>query len=528
MERHRVEPDHQPAVKKRPRAGGITPRLPRLGLSLLLLAARLPHAGAATPPPATEASVAPLAREIPAFLAQPHFTKATWGIRVVQLPGEALLFETNAQRLLKPASNAKLFTAALALDALGPDHRVSTELIPTGPLRRDGTLQGDLVLRGHGDFSLSWRFHGGPRTNSLAPVVEALRGAGIRRIHGALTLDNALFQGPPFGGGWTWDDLQYWYGAPVGTLNLDDNVLDFSLRPGTSPGQPVTLEPLAPVGDLVFDTTDLQTGLPGTPRRVLVRRDPGSARVRLSGSLPAGSAPWPASVSIPEPERYFARRLEEALRHAGIPVRQGIRPFSPGTRSRRSQPALAPVSIASRPLAERVRRMLKPSQNLYAQLLLIEAGRTVAEGESGETSEARGLRAMAAFLDKVGIPADEVLLDDGSGLSRSTLTTPAAVVRLLGAMDRHPSREAFLDALPVAGIDGTLRNRLRGTAAAGNLRAKTGSLRYVNTLSGYVTNAAGHRLAFSLMINAYQPPPGAPTGREALDRVAEILALSRE
>lgn len=487
--------------------------------------------------PATRAAE-PLAPALARHLAQPAFAHASWGLEVADARSGTVLFATNAHCLLKPASNAKLFTGALALDLLGPDHRLRTDLVPTGPLSRRGTLRGNLVLFGRGDFSFAARFHDGDHSRSLTPIVDALRRAGVRRIDGDLVADDSFFQGPPFGTGWTWDDLQYYYGAEVGALGVDDNVIDLAFHPGPAAGDPVRLVCRPEATNLRFLTSGLRTGPPGSRREVEVRRAPGSRDVVCTGTLPAGGGPWEDAVSVPEPALHFATLLRARLDEAGIPVRGGVR-HEPGAAARARQdrdPAARPtqlpppvLAVESPPMSELVARMMKPSQNLYAQLLLLEAGThaappaATAPDTASETSEQRGLGALAAFLDRAGIPRDEVRLDDGSGLSRSSLVTADAVVRLLRHMDRSPHREAFLAALPVAGRDGTLRNRLRETRAANNLVAKTGSLRYVSSLSGFVTNAAGQRLVFSALLNAYAPDDDGPSGREALDTLVGLL-----
>jgi len=170
--------------------------------------------------------------------------------------------------------------------------------------------------------------------------------------------------------------------------------------------------------------------------------------------------------------------------------------------------------------------MLRPSQNLYAQALLLHVGSraTIRTPDPRGTTEAAGILALRHFLGSMGIATNEVLLDEGSGLSRSALVTRRATSSLLRGMERHPAGPAFLDALPVAGRDGTLRRRLRDTAAEGNLRGKTGTLRHVNALSGFVTNRDGRRLVFSALLNAYAPSQGAPSGRQAVDEVARLLA----
>jgi D-alanyl-D-alanine carboxypeptidase/D-alanyl-D-alanine-endopeptidase (penicillin-binding protein 4) len=174
-------------------------------------------------------------------------------------------------------------------------------------------------------------------------------------------------------------------------------------------------------------------------------------------------------------------------------------------------------------------KTLKPSQNLYAQLLLLQVGAhaqvtnaSPGTNQTARTTEDAGLREMARFLSEAGIAKGEVLMEDGSGLSRGTLLTPNATVKLLAHMNRHRHRQAFRDALPVAGVDGTLRRRMKGTPAAENARAKTGTLRYVFTLSGYVTSKGGDELAFSLMLNNYVGEEA--EARAALDAIVVRLA----
>ncbi|MGE3313435.1 MAG: D-alanyl-D-alanine carboxypeptidase/D-alanyl-D-alanine-endopeptidase, partial [Limisphaerales bacterium] len=491
----------------------------------------------------------------------PSFRHATWGVAVHDADSGISLFETNSHRLLKPASNAKLFTGALALQVLGPNSRLATRLIPTGPVSPTGVLDGDLIVQGGGDFSFSPRFHSGNPTASLARIVDTLRDTGLRQIEGDLVADDSVFVGPPFGNGWTWDDLRYYYGAEVSALSVDDNILAFECAPGAAPGTPPSFSAGPGASYFEFQTRGLATVEASQPRSVVVRRDPGSRVVHLSGSLPAGAAPSKHEVTVPEPALFFVHRLREELAAVGIKVKGTVRhdrqtlssnagPSSDPAHttlrrrsSRKRAPALPvapPISVLSPPVSSLVGAMMKPSQNLYAQLLLLQVGARSSASSSlpssnppspDLTTEDAGVAALRRFVREAGIPVDEVQLDDGSGLSRSSLVTPAATVALLRFMDRHPAREAFLDALPIAGRDGTLRRRFVGTPLEGNLRAKTGSLRHVHALSGFLTNTAGKRLVFSALLNAYAPPestppPSPPSGRDALDTLVLRLAQS--
>jgi D-alanyl-D-alanine carboxypeptidase/D-alanyl-D-alanine-endopeptidase (penicillin-binding protein 4) len=183
-------------------------------------------------------------------------------------------------------------------------------------------------------------------------------------------------------------------------------------------------------------------------------------------------------------------------------------------------------ALESLPLRDLAREVLKPSQNLYADLLLAHLGelQRSADTPPDRTSEQLGIRQLDPFLARAGIKPAEVFFDEGSGLSRDDLTTPNATVALLSFMSRHPSAQIFRDALPIAGVDGTLKNRMTTPPAAGNVRAKTGSLRWANSLAGYVTTAAGERLAFCLMLNRYHPADPAHPARADLDAIAVMLA----
>jgi len=525
----------------------VIPRLQRTVWVWLTFALAAPALDAILPQRAHAGS---LSDALEQYLGNPAFRHATWGVEVQDAATGILLFETNHHRLLKPASNAKLFTGALALHALGSETRLATDFIPDGPISQRGILKGNLVVYGSGDFSFSARFHPGKPSQTLQSIVSTLRNAGLRRVNGDLVADDSLFTGTPFGNGWTWDDLQHTYGAEVSALSLDDNVLELEFSPGATTNDPVFLKTSPGASYFEFNTRDAVTTAQSSPRQLRIRRDAGSRMVHVTGSLPIASAPWKDAITIPQPALYFVHLLREELIAAGIKVRGSAR-HDPGARQRLAmaagvppdraaannprprlrsarnlEPLPQPLSIPSPPLATLVTAMMKPSQNLYAQLLLLQVGARRGSSESPSTEEA-GIAALRSFLDHAGIPRDEVQLDDGSGLSRSSLVTPAAIVALLRFMDAHPHREAFLNSLPVAGRDGSLRQRFQGTHLEGNLRAKTGGLRYVHTLSGFLTNTTGQRLVFSAFLNAYAPPacePPAPSGRDALEGLVSRLA----
>ena len=473
--------------------------------------------------PAQSTPPALLHQRLSNHLAQPKFAAAAWGVKIVSLDSGHVLFEHDAGKLLKPASNAKLYTGALALDRLGPDFRIKTSLLSKSRPSRTGTLRGDLVVYGRGDPSFAARFHRGAHTNLLAPLVAALRSAGVRRVAGDLVGDESFFRGPPFGTQWTWDDLQHYYGAEVSALTVEDNAVDLLISPGPKTGVPCRITTLPATEYLRFDnrTRTVEAGGRGD---LSLYRPIGGNKVYVHGQLPLGSTNWADTITVHGPALWFVTLLREELARAGIHVSGRVRAVNWLDREARPDEArgwIELASVESPPLSELVARTMKPSQNLYAQLLLLQVGATRhSPTNPAATTEDLGLVELREFLAGAGIGPGEVLLEEGSGLSRGALVSPSATVKLLQFMDRHRHAGAFRDSLPIAGVDGTLRRRMKATAAFDNAHAKTGTLRHVNTLSGHVTTKAGERLVFSLMLNNYD----GNGARADLDAIVVMLA----
>ncbi|MBI5801385.1 MAG: D-alanyl-D-alanine carboxypeptidase/D-alanyl-D-alanine-endopeptidase [Verrucomicrobia bacterium] len=488
--------------------------------TLLLLGSALTlHGEVATN---TLPTLAALRSNLTARVEHPRLAAAQLGVKVVSLDTGKILFEHSAGKLLKPASNAKLYTGALALDRLGPQFRIRTSIFAAARPDSDGTLAGDLTVFGRGDFSMAARFNGGDYAKSLEPLVNALVAAGIKRVTGNLVGDESFFHGPPFGSAWTWDDLNFYYGAEISALTHEDNVVDIAFKPAAALGQPVTFttKPATQFLQFINRTT---TATNGAKRTIELYRPVAQSTVYLHGSLPADDKGAVDAMPVPRPAMWFLTQLRTALAQRGITIDGQLR-----TRDWLAAEA-APVDYGkqveiafteSRPMSELVEKMMKPSQNLYAQLLLLQVGART--HKPGQTTEEAGLAEMQKFLAEAGVKRGTVLLEEGSGLSRGCLLTPDASVQLLRHMDRHPAAAAFRATLPIAGVDGSLKSRFAGTAAARNVLAKTGSLRYVSSLSGHVSTAAKERLVFSFMLNAYTGTTF--SGRELIDELAVLLA----
>jgi D-alanyl-D-alanine carboxypeptidase/D-alanyl-D-alanine-endopeptidase (penicillin-binding protein 4) len=498
---------------------------------LLLLLLAIAVAGKATVAPPRPAAVPPAATlpelqaRLAAHVSQPRFHRALWGVKVVSLDTGRVWFEHDAHRLLSPASNSKLYTAALALDQPGPDYRIRTPILAAAFPDTAGTVRGDVVVSGRGDPSWKARRSGRDFWSLFEPVVAVLERAGVKRITGDLVADATWFRSLPYGSGWTADDLNDWYGAEISAVSLEENYAELRVVPGAAPGQPVQLEWLHPHTGLTIDGR-ATTGATGGSRRLSVRRLPGENVVYLFGQLPAGGKPEVLDVTVPRPAAWYAAGLKEALARRGIRVEGGTRGVRWPERGAAGPALVLLGETVSPPLRELVAAFMKPSQNLETDLIFGHLGelRRTAATPGTRSSEELALEALREFLERRRLPADDVRFDEGSGLSRNNLTSAHATVALLVDMARHPAADDFLASLPVAGVEGTIRARMKGTAAEGNVRAKTGTLRYANSLSGYVTTAAGERLAFGVMLNRNTNQPAGRNVREEIDLIAVELA----
>lgn len=475
--------------------------------------------------------MAELKQRLAALVAEPRFEAGLWGVKVISLDTGATLFEHNAHRLFSPASNSKLYTVALGLDRLGADYRIRTSLLAERRPDAAGTLAGDLILYGRGDPTINTRLAKGSIDDALEPLAAALVKAGVRRVTGDLVADVSFIQGPEFGSGWTWDDLEYYYGAEISALTINDNYLRAVVTPGETEGVPARIT-LSPPTSLIWISNRTETvskDARGGPR---FQRPIDGNTLYVTGPVPLEHAAYSEDITFKHPELFFADWFRQALARRGVRVDGAVRRLSWLEQQGRKGPEPERVELAfieSPPLRDIAREIQKPSQNLYTDLLLATVGERF-RGPGGlepVTSEDLGLRELSKFLRQVGVPRGEVFFEEGSGLSRNNLTTPNATCLLLAHMSRHPAAEAYLEALPIAGVDGTLRNRMKETLAQGNLRGKTGTLRWASSLSGYVTSAAGEKLAFSSMINRYAPGPNR-SARADLDEIGALLAGLRE
>lgn len=477
----------------------------RASAPVATLPARTPEPA---PPPVNPSPLvvaAPTTRElVRAFVDSvqhaPMWRNARWGMLVVDpMRGDTLVAQ-DADRLFMPASNQKLLTGAIAMERLGPDYRWKTPVLLTGRAR-GRTWQGDLLVVGSGDPSLSDTLQGGRAANAFAPVIAALRARGITHIAGRLRAEGDAFPGATTGFGWAYDDFDEEYSAPVDELTFNEGELTLRIRAAAKPGKPVTVEraPTRTYPRLRIDAVTRDVALePGAkPEPLRAAYDSAGDALVISGTLAVGDSVV-TTVSYRHPDDAYLAALQEALADSGIVVQQ--RALTVRDTAKRASDTLVVLQSAS--FADVLRRMQKPSQNQIAELLFRTSGRVTSGSGSVDSARAVAARTLAGW----GVTSADAAYRDGSGLSRHDYVSPRAIVKVLDAMRRSPHFAIYRDALPIAGVDGTIRNRMKGTPAQGNARGKTGTLDKARSLSGYVTTADQQLVLFSLLCNNYTVP----------------------
>jgi D-alanyl-D-alanine carboxypeptidase/D-alanyl-D-alanine-endopeptidase (penicillin-binding protein 4) len=440
----------------------------------------------------------------------PGVSRASWGIAVQSLDRRERLFALNAGTLLVPASVAKLVTVATAADAVGWDYRYTTTLRAAGPIV-DGVLRGDLLVVGTGDPSI-----GGRAGDDLSSWVYALEAAGIRRIEGRVIGDDDLIDEPRPQLAWAWDDLGYTTGALFGALNLAENRTSVTVAPGPSAGAPgiVTVDPR-----LAFRvvTNRVTTGAAGSAQLVWPEQRPGEPSLTVAGSIPANAPPAVLSIAVGNPTLWFVNALKNRLVREGIDVTGEAVDIDDVVPPPLRDTETVVHTHYSRTLAEIAQPLLKDSINLYAEALM---RLNVAPGVFPTNDAA--LDGLRKRLESWGIPNTACQLVDGSGLSRRDAISADAVLSLLERMADPSATSPFIAGLPIAGVDGSLSTRMRGTPAEKNVRAKTGTMSNIRTIAGYVTTRDGEHLAFVGLINNFEGT-GA-NANDALDAIAITLA----
>jgi D-alanyl-D-alanine carboxypeptidase/D-alanyl-D-alanine-endopeptidase (penicillin-binding protein 4) len=459
-----------------------------------------PHTRSATK---SATATSRFAKRVDTLLGAAPASKGEWGLLIADAETGETLYEQNAAKYFVPASNMKLFSTALALDKLGPEFRFHTTLESTGVVSPEGELSADLVLVGRGDpnlsnrkfpFNLKEEFDGPPE-RTLAELADALVAKGVKKMSGDVIGDDSYFPRERYPNGWEIDDMVWEYGAAISALVVNDNTATLTLTPGQVAGNAVQVVVAPRTQDFVVDN-QVTTSVASVKVDLTLTREPGTHLVVVRGTLPEKSAPRKLVLAIEEPALHAATLLKALLEERGVEIGGGVRARHDAIMTE----GIAPTVLAehvSIPLGDSVKLVNKISQNLHTEVLLRTAMR-----QAGTWNSFDAVAKFAAdFYAKIGTAPQDIIQTDGSGLSRHDMVTPRAMLALLRYAQTRPWFESFFASLPVAGVDGTLEERMKNTPAAGRVHAKTGSVEHVRTMSGFTDTAGGRRLAFSFMSN---------------------------
>jgi D-alanyl-D-alanine carboxypeptidase/D-alanyl-D-alanine-endopeptidase (penicillin-binding protein 4) len=432
-----------------------------------------------------------LQRKIDALLQDSLLSQTRTGIKIVSLDNNDVLYSRDSQILFHPASNMKLLTTATALKELGVDFLFETRLLADSAVLHDSLISGNIYLKGYGNPDLL--------SEDLRNMVLTLREKGIRRITGDLICDESYFDDLYWGSGWMWDDASAWYWAPITPLTVNDNCVIVTVKPGKKLGDSLIVEMDPPTRymkiinqGITVDSTD--TLLLDKFKVEREWKHP-SNTIYIEGGYSINDPAEIITIDVVDGSLYTGTLFTEIMEEQGIEfaghIVKGIVPDS----------AIILVDYPSKPLSLVVYNTNKISDNLSAELILKTIGAEI-KGPPGTASG--GISIIYRTLDTLGVDSTTYNLADGSGVSRYNLITPDLLIALLKGMDRDFRIQAeFKASLPIAAMDGTLEDRMGNSAAAGKLRAKTGSLSGVSALSGYTVTADGEKIAFSIIMEHF-------------------------
>lgn len=476
-----------------------------------------PVAAASSSAGATTSAVDAVARR----LADPALREIDVALAVVDVGSGEWLAAERADEAMIPASNMKVLTTATALGVLGPDHAFTTRFLAAAPPDRNGVVRGDVTVLGSGDPTLRGDLlaHDGI-DDPTSTFADLLVQAGVVRIEGRLVLDPGPFDDEFVHPEWDPDDLHRYYAAPIGGLSLHGNCLSAELD-GT---------PAAPRGqwDVVTQgytlRNELERGDKPTTYEVGMTRPNGDGIVRLYGRIGKRVGARSLRVPVVDPHEYFGRCVVQRLERRGIGVEGGLAIERGAAAELLADPASVELARFESPISLAIVRTNKESDNSVADHLFKAAGAAV----DGTGSFASGQVAMQRFLgETLGLDVSALDARDGSGLARGNRTSARILAGCLRAMAtaEGPARSVFLRSFPISGIDGSLRERLGEEPYGGAIRAKTGYIRGVYSLSGYAMTSRGRWLAFAMVFNwqGTGVVPSNTTMKRHLDDVCRIL-----
>ena len=453
-------------------------------------------------------------QQIKFLLSDPSLANAHIGIYIESLKDGQIVFENNPFKLMIPASNMKLFTTSAALVNLGPQFHFYTQVFAMGAIS-DSALTGNLVIKGSGDPSISGRLYHGDGLFVFKSWADSLKQQGIEIIDGDLVGDNHYFKDPSLAEGWNWDDESYWYSAHTSALSFNDNCIDFTLWPAEI-GKPAQFSVFPSDDSIKIVNRSMIVDSSGDSTLTITRLN-GRNIYLIQGTLPVTADTVHESITVEQPANYFLRTLYKVLIDQGIKIKGKLKVLSEHDSLNYGTAKLLFIH-QSHPLADLIRVVNKVSHNFYAEQLL----KTMGARFKREGSFDAGCQFVKEWLESIGVAPQYFFNVDGSGLSRKNFVAPIATATVLKTLYHHPNFKYFYNSLPIAGVDGTIKKRMKGTLAEGNVHAKTGYVQRMRALSGYVNIGKDDPMIFVMMFNNYSVPTSQVNNIQ--DHICELLS----
>ncbi|RBW69271.1 D-alanyl-D-alanine carboxypeptidase/D-alanyl-D-alanine-endopeptidase [Bacillus taeanensis] len=443
---------------------------------------------------------------------EPALEGALAGLSIRSAASGEILYEHLGNARLKPASNLKLFTAAAALSILGEDYSFKTELLTDGKVSF-GMIQGNLYVKGKGDPTLL--------KSDLDNMVKKLKESGIKIIRGNVIADDTWYDDVRYSKDLPWSDETTYYGAQVSALTISPNG-DYdagSVIVGISPGEDLNSKAnisLKPETNYITVINETKTVSSEEKKRLVIERGHGTNTIKITGTIPINSKKVKEWIAVWDPTAYALHLFQQSLQEHGIKL------LGDATKGKTPETAVLLHTHESIPLSELIIPFMKFSNNGHAETLIKEMGKVI----KGEGSWEQGLEVLETELTKLGVNTNTLVLRDGSGISHVNLVPANEISKLLYTIQKKEWFPTYLTSLPIAGHSnrikgGTLRHRMKETSAQERVKAKTGTLSTVSSLSGYVKTKSGETLIFSILLNNLAVEE---KGKEIENKIAELLA----
>lgn len=445
-------------------------------------------------------TISELGKQLDDIFNDTSFRNAHWGVVIQSLDNGEYFYKRNEDKYFVPASNLKLFTTAAGLLLLGSDYRFSTNILING-YQSGSTIYGDLVIQGKGDPTISGRFYNNDINFVFDTWIDSLLEMGVRNIKGNIVGDDNLFDDIGLGNGWAWDYETDWYAAQSSAISYNDNCVDITIYYNQKYDSVFVTSKPSLRSIVILNNVKPAAGSEKTSIEVI--RERGTNVITVSGKIRKDADSVVTYATVQNPTQFAMLVLKNRLENRGIRVNGYAIDIDDYERSINYDDLELLFVSKSEKLSEIIKVINKGSQNFFAEQLL----KTIGLEKLGFGSVTNGITAVKEIFADIGLNPENIIMVDGSGLSHINMVTPRQVIELLKYMYSNKIvYNDFYNSLPIAGVDGSLGKRMQNTTAQNKLRAKTGYISHVRSLSGYAVTGDDEPIAFSMIANNFSVP----------------------